>query len=149
MKFAKEKAASDYASMTQDSAKKLEQAQRDASKSLVSATGSDAQIALDKAQLDYENLKASDAQTIKNFDATYKLSYNDLSKFLAKLIYQGDKTFGFTDKYRNETINNRQYMGAKDSSTRSNVEIAYANLVKSNDELTARSSISINELNVL
>lgn len=148
-KFALEKAKSDYASMTEDSAKKLEKAERDAQKSIVSATGSDAKVALEKAELDYENLKDSNAQTIKNFDATYKLSYNDLKKFIAKLIYQGDKTFGITDKYRNETVNNRQYMGAKDSSTRSRLEISYDALVKANDELDARSMISINESNVI
>lgn len=109
-KFALEKARSDYTTMTNDTAKKLEKAQRDASKAIVSATGSDAKIALEKAELDYKNLKASNIQTIANFDATYKLSYNDLNKFIAKLLYQGDKSFGFTDKYRNENTTNRQYL---------------------------------------
>ena len=149
MKFALEKSRSDYNAMNEDSLRKLEKAQRDANKSIVSATGSDAKLALEKAELDYQNLIASNVQTIKNLDATYKLSYNDLKKFLAKLIYQGDKTFGITDKYRNETTSNRQYMGAKDPTTRTKLEITYNAMLKGSDDLDTRSTIVIDESNVL
>ena len=148
-KFALDKAKSDYRTVEEDSAKKLEKAQRDANKSIVSATGSDAKIALEKAQLDYENLKASNIQTIKNLDATYQLSYNDLKKFIAKLLYQGDKTFGMTDKFRNDTITNRQYLGARDASLRSKLEISYGDLVKGSQELDTRPVIQIDESNIL
>lgn len=148
-KFALEKAKSDYSALNEDSVKKLEKAERDLNKSIVSATGSDAKIALEKSQLDYENLKESNVQTIKNLDATYKLSYNDLKKLFAKLLYQGDKTFGITDKYRNENITLRQYMGVRDSSTRTKLEIAYADLLKGSDTLNTQSDITIDESNVI
>lgn len=147
-RFALEKAKSDYGAIEDDSAKKLEKAVRDVNKSIVSATGSDAKIALEKAQLDYENLKESNIATIKNLDATYKLSYNDLKKLFSKLLYQGDKTFGITDKYRNESITLRQYMGVRDSSSRTKLEIAYAELQKGSDELDAQSMTTVDESNV-
>ncbi len=148
-RLALEKVKSDYTAMTEDSAKKLEKAQRDANKSIVSASGSDAKIALDKAELDYQNLISSNVQTIKNLDSTYKLSYNDLKKLVAKLLYQGDKSFGITDKYRNENITNRQYLGARDSTTRSKLEVAYSDLLKTSTALDDGSSISVDESNIL
>lgn len=149
MKFALDKVNTDYNTLVEDSAKKLEKAQRDANKSIISATGSEAQLALDKAMLDLENLKSANIQTIKNIDPTYRLSYNDLQKFLAKLLYQGDKTFGITDKYRNENTVNRQYMGARDSSTRSKLEMSYAELLKGSEDLNTQSIIIVDESNII
>lgn len=148
-KFALYKAQIDYTSLENDSLKKLEKANRDAEKSVISTTGSEARIALEKAELDYENLKSSNIQTIKNFDATYKLSLNDLKKLLAKLLYQGDKSFGITDKFRNETVTVRQYMGARDSSTRTKLEVAYNELLQASTELEVASIVSVDESNIL
>jgi hypothetical protein len=105
-------------------------------------------MTLEKSQLDYQNLKDSNVQTIKNLDATYKLSYNELKKLFAKLLYQGDKSFGITDKYRNENITLRQYMGVRDSSARTKLEIAYAELQKGSNELDTQSMTIIDESNV-
>jgi multidrug resistance efflux pump len=147
--FALSKARADFQMMQDDSAKKLEKAERDVNKSLITATGSDAKVTLEKAELDYENLKASNIQTIKNLNATYDLSVNDLQKLLAKLLYQGDKTFGMTDKFRNETTTNRQYMGARDASSRTKLEAAYMELSNKNTELTTNSAVIVDGSNIL
>lgn len=147
--FALSKARADLQMIQDDSAKKLEKAERDVNKSLVTATGSDADVALQKAELDYENLKASNIQTIKNFNASYTLSVNDLQKLMAKLLYQGDKTFGITEKFRNETATNRQYIGARDASSRMKLEAAYMELTNKNTEITTNSAIMVDDSNIL
>lgn len=147
--FALEKAKADLQMTQDDAVKKLEKAERDVNKSLVSATGSDAKIALEKAELDYANLQASNLQTIKNFNASYILSVNDLQKLIAKLLYQGDKTFGMTEKFRNETTTNRQYLWARDASSRTKLEAAYMELSQKNQELAVLIPASVNESNLL
>ncbi len=148
-KFALEKTKSDYFSITEDAVKKLEKARRDSAKAIVSSTGSDAQAALEKSELDYTNLQNTNDQTIKNLDATYRLSYNDLKKLMAKMLYQGDKAFGLTDKFRNDTVTNKQYMGVRNSATRTALEQAYTYLVRENTNLEQAASIQIDESSAL
>ncbi len=111
------KAKADYETAKQDGAKRLEKAQRDATKSDINSSTSDAtttiaqlEANLSKAQLDYENLKKSNVQTLLNYNTSYQLSVSDLKKFLTRMTYEGDKLFGVTAQYPTDNALARKYL---------------------------------------
>lgn len=155
-RLALEKAKLAYETTKADGEKRIEKAKRDAEKSNVSSSQSDASVtleqlkaSLEKAELDYQNLQSSNRETINNLDPSYQLHVNDLKKHLSKILYESDKLFGFTDKFKNENIDMRRYFGARDPSTRTALDNAYRDLINSSNTFDAEVSAHVDENNVL
>lgn len=157
-KLALTKAQSDYTNAQEDAAKRLEKAKRDAAKSDLGASGSDANTTIEqlkanlsKAELDYENLKKSNAQTLINYNTSYQLSVSDLRKYLNKISYEGDKLFGITSRYPTDNGLARKYLGMGNSSIRPDLELAYYKIagIASDFDAKANSTVNVDETNLI
>lgn len=128
----------------QESAKKsIEKAKRDAQKSkIASGSTTDAMLTLNqlqgtlqKAETEYKNLLASNQQTIQNYQSNYRAFSLDLKKLVGKLVYEGDKLYGFTSKYQTENATVRQYIGASSTSSKTLLLDSYTALTQLNTTL--------------
>ncbi len=155
-KFAKEKAQSTYENIQADANERLEKAQNDVKRNDTSSALSDAamilsqlETSLEKSELDLKNLQTNNTQTLRNLDPSFGVFANDAKKLFSKVLYEGDKTFGFTSVYKNENIDMRRYFWGKDDTIRANLEDSYRMLASSVSTLDSEIVGETNESNVL
>ncbi len=153
-RIALDRSKSDYSATQANADNNLEKALRDAQKSDLGTTSSDANVtldqlqsSLDKARLDYQNLITSNQQTLLNYNTSFQTSLSDLKKFYAKILFEGDRLYGITPKYQAENTNIRRFLGS--TGLRSTLEFAYFDLQKSGDQINTVSNASVNESNLI
>jgi multidrug efflux pump subunit AcrA (membrane-fusion protein) len=139
----------DYDRTVADAAKQLEKAKRDTEKTTLSFTGSDSQTALAKAELDYENLKKSNAKTIENYAPTYRVAVSDFKKLVSSVLFDSDRLLGVSEQNRSYNDAFETYLGARDSSTVSRALAAYARTVEVSKFLDSKTDLAITEGNVV
>ncbi len=141
--IALERARIDYGRTVSDAEKQLEKARRDAEKSSVSSSGSDAQTTLAKAELDYSNLVLSNAKTIENFAATFRVTVSDLKKLVSTVLFDSDKLIGFSDQNRDYNNAFEAYLGVRDSSIMPEAQLAHGKTVRVSRFLDEKSQIEV------
>lgn len=155
-KIAVERAELDYATTVSTTQNNLDKAIRDAGKSSLDQTSSDANVtlkqleaSLDKAKLDYQNLIVANQQTLLNYNTSFQNSVSDLKKFYAKIVFEGDRLYGITPKYQFENNDIRPYIGGGRTSYFSTLEFAYFDLARANQQLETRGETSVTESNLI
>lgn len=155
-KIAMDRAQLDYETTLSTTQNNLEKATRDAEKSNLGQASSDANVilkqleaSLDKAKLDYQNLLVANQQTLLNYNTSFQNSLSDIKKFYTKILYEGDKLYGFTPKYQNDNTNIRLFLGGGKTGNYSTFSISYGELQTASHELDALSPAPVDESNLI
>ncbi len=151
-----DRAQLDYETTVSTTKNNLEKATRDAGKSNLDQAASDANVtltqlaaSLDKAKLDYQNLLVANQQTLLNYNTSFQNSISDIRKFYSKIVYEGDKLYGFTPKYQNDNIDIRSFLGGGKAGNYPTLVTAYAEISDVSAKLDSRPATPIDEKNLI
>lgn len=155
-KIAVERAQLDYDTTLSTTQNNLDKATRDADKSNLDQSASDANItlkqleaSLDKAKLDYQNLIVANQQTLLNYNTSFQNSLSDIKKFYTKIVFEGDRLYGISPKYQYENNDIRPFIGGGKTSYYSTLEFAFFDLDNTAKQLDARATTPVDEQNLI
>lgn len=155
-KLAVERAQIDYDTAVDNAKNNLDKATRDADKSNLGQSASDANItlsqlqaSLEKAKLDYQNLIVANKQTLLNYNTSFQNSLSDIRKFYTKVLFEGDRLYGITPKFQFENNDIRPFLGGGRTNQFSTLEFAYFDLQKAGTQLEARPDTPVDEANLI
>ncbi len=155
-KIAVERAQLDYDTTLSTTQNNLDKAKRDAEKSNLETSTSDANItlkqleaSLEKAKLDYQNLIVANRQTLLNFDTSFQNTLSDLRKFYTKIVFEWDRLYGISPKYQYENNDIRPFVWGGKTSYFSTLEFAFFDLDNALKQLESKPVTPINEGNLI
>jgi len=155
-KLAVERAQIDYDTAVDNAKNNLDKAIRDADKTNLDQSASDANItlaqlqaSLEKAKLDYQNLIVANKQTLLNYNTSFQNSLSDIKKFYTKVLFEGDRLYGITPKFQFENNDIRPFLGGGRTAYFSTLEFAYFDLQKAGAQLEARPDTPVDEANLI
>lgn len=137
--------------LKKDSQKNIEKAQSDLTNSIYSNAWSKSSLDLDKLdnsikkqELDLDNKKIADDETISSYSNTLKKDFSTLSVFLDDILEFSDKLLWMSPENRDKNDNFEKFLWAKDATQKINAEKYYNELLSYN--ITELSNLNFENL---
>ena len=112
-------------------------------------SSSSAGLALEKAQLDYNNVINDNKQDLEWYITDAQKEYNNLSLNITDIIEFGDKLYGITDRNKDTSDDIESYFGALNTTQKSNTKVLLQELINYNEYLETLETQDISQDDIL